>query len=311
MKSAFVAACTAALIVAFTAASCTTSTDDQSGPAQQQRDTATKSTRSQGQELTAAEEILVRRAEQLLIKECMADKGYPYRIGPLPTVDDLKGNGTFLTDVGWARRNGYGSRLEAKAQQIDDPNGAYANALPREDATRYTDALLGSPSSAMLTAELPSGGTVRTPRDSCLADARGRLYGDFETWFRAEKAATNLTPLYAADLAKNRRFTDAVEQWSVCMRAAGHAYATPAKAREGLPKLTRGLNEKRAFAVEVRLAVAEATCAGRTSLTRTTRALEAEYRQKVLARYGDAVATYQRMNLDALARAEEITGSKA
>ncbi|AMW15065.1 hypothetical protein A4E84_39800 [Streptomyces qaidamensis] len=311
MRRAFVSACTAALIVISTAVGCTTGTDEQSGSAQPQRDTSAKSTRSQGRELTAAEEVLVRRAEQLLIKECMTDKGYPYRIGPLPTVDDLKGNGAFLTDVGWARRNGYGSRLQAKAQKIDDPNGAYANALPREEGTRYTDALLGSPSSAMLTAELPAGGTVRTPRDSCLTEARGRLYGDFETWFRAEKTATNLTPLYAADLAKNRRFTDAVEQWSVCMRIAGHDYATPTKAREGLPKLTRGLNEQKAFAVEVRLAVAEATCAGQTHLTRTIRALEAEYREKLLDRYGDAVATHQRMNLDALARAEKITGSAA
>ncbi|AMW08158.1 hypothetical protein A4E84_00545 [Streptomyces qaidamensis] len=63
--------------------------------------------------------------------------------------------------------------------------------------------------------------------------------------------------------------------------------------------------------MEVRLAVAEATCAGQTHLTRTIRALEAEYREKLLDRYGDAVATHQRMNLDALARAEKITGSAA
>ncbi|WP_151481285.1 hypothetical protein [Streptomyces albicerus] len=311
MRRAFVSACTAAVIATFTTAGCTTSTDEQSGSAQPQRATAAESTWGQGRELTAAEEILVRRAEQLLIKECMADRGFPYRIGALPTVDDLKGNGAFLTDVGWAQRNGYGSRLHTRTQHIDDPNGAYAKALPRKEGIRYTDALLGSPSSAMLTAELPTGGTVRTPRDSCLADARGRLYGDFETWFRAEKTATNLTPLYAADLAEDRRFTDAVKQWSACMRTAGHDYATPTKAREGLPELKKGLSEEKAYAVEVRLAVAEATCAGRTPLTRTTRALEAEYREKLPSRYDDALAAHQRMSLDALARAEKITGSAA
>ncbi|GAA3007951.1 hypothetical protein Sfulv_51790 [Streptomyces fulvorobeus] len=307
----FSSACASVVIVAATTAGCTgAATAD---PAGADRPHNAAEAGRQGRELTDREEILVRRAEQLLVKECMEKAGFTYWVGALPTVDDLSGNGSFLTDVGWAKRNGYGSRLHAKAQNIqrDDPNSAYAKTLSQEQGVRYSDALLGSPSSGMLTAELPAGGAVQTPRDSCLADAKGRLYGDFETWFRAEKTATNLTPLYAADLVKDQRFTGAVKEWSACMRAAGHDYADPSQAREKLPELTEGLSEEKGYAVEVDLAVAEATCANKTPLTRRARALETEYRRKQLPHHGDHIAIYQRMSLDALARAEAITGSTA
>ncbi|WP_328501898.1 hypothetical protein OG828_20005 [Streptomyces sp. NBC_00457] len=297
MRRMFISACASVVIVAAATAGC--GTEAEPG--------------GHGRELTAAEEVVVRRAEQMLVKECMEEKGFKYWVGALPAVDDLKGDGAFLTDVGWAKRHGYGSRLQKKAQNVhrDDRNNAYAKTLPREERARYSDTLLGSMSSGTLTAELPTGTTVQTSRDSCLADAKGRLYGDFETWFRAEKTATNLTPLYQSDLVKDRRFTAAVKQWSACMRAAGHDYADPPEAREKLPELTKGLSEEKAYAVEVGLAVAEATCANETPLARTARALDNEYREKRLTRYGDDIAAYERMSLDALARAEEITGSTA
>ncbi|MEV6171014.1 hypothetical protein AB0L99_22615 [Streptomyces sp. NPDC051954] len=297
MRRMFSSACASVAIVTATTAGCTAAAEHG----------------GQGRELTATEEVVVRRAEQLLVKECMEKKGFKYWVGALPTVDDLKGDGFFLTDVGWAKRNGYGSRLQKKAQNVqrDDPNSAYAKTLPREERARYSDTLLGSTSSGMLTADLPVGGAVQAPRDSCLADAKGRLYGDFETWFRAEKTATNLTPLYQPDLVKDRRFTDAVKKWSACMRVAGHDYAKPSQVREKLTELTEGLSEEKAYAVEVDLAVAEATCANETPLARTTRTLETEYREKQLPLYGDDIATYERMSLDALAQAEEITGSTA
>lgn len=310
MRRMFSGTCASVVLVIATTAGCTAAAMD--GPARSDRPNDAAELGGRGGSRNT-EQILVQRAEQLLVKKCMEKAGFRYWVGALPTVDDLKGNGAFLTDVGWAKRNGYGSRLHAKAQNVqrDDPNSAYVETLSQAEGVRYSAALLGSPSSGMLTAELPAGGTVQTPRDSCLADAKGWLYGDFETWFRVEKTATNLTPLYTTDLLNDQRFTDAVSRWSVCMLAAGHDYATPSQAREKLSKLAEGLSEKRAYAVEVDLAVAEATCANETPLASTARTLEMEYRKKQLPLYGDDIATYERMSLDALSRAEEITGSKA
>ncbi|GAA3771026.1 hypothetical protein ACFS5L_12610 [Streptomyces phyllanthi] len=313
MRRAFVSACAAALIVTFTAAGCTTSTSERPGPAQPQRDTAAKSSRSEGRELTDAERVLVQRAEQLLIKECMEGEGFKYWVGPLPTVDDLKGGGYVLTDADWAKRHGYGSRLEEKLQdaQRSDPNHAYANGLPQKERVRYGKTLEGGPSGGMLTAELPGGGTVQTPRHSCLSKAKEQLYGDFETWFRAEKTTTNLTDLYVPDLLEDKRFVSALKEWSACMREAGHGYADPPEIRAELPELTKGLSPDASHAVEVKLAVDEAVCATKTPLSATAHALDEKYRDELRATYGDAIATYEHMSLAALDRAEDITGDMA
>jgi len=312
MKRAPVAACVGAVIVAVTAAGCTASHRPDSAT-HVQKGTTAQNAKTQGRELTDAEQILVQRAEALLVKKCMENKGFKYWVGWLPTVDDLKGDGYVLTDVDWARKHGYGSRLKSKLQKVqrDDPNNAYANALPQNERVRYGKALEGGPSSGMLTAELPAGGTVQTPRDSCQADAKNRLYGDFATWFRVEKTATNLSSLYVPDLVKDKRFVRAVEEWSGCMREAGHNFADPPSVRRQLPQLAKGLSAKKAYAIEVDLAVSEATCATKTPLSRTAHALETEYRDRKLHRYAKDITTYRRMSLLALQRARDITGSTA
>lgn len=299
--------CAAALVIGAAATGCTMAATAR--PADGSASPAAGQTR----ELTAPEQILVRRAEQTLVKACMDKAGFRYWIGPLPTADDLKGGGYVLTDVGWAKRNGYGTRLRERTAELQrtDPNNKYANSLPQKDRTRYSETLEGGPSAGMLTIELPVGGTVRTPRHSCLTEAKERLYGDFETWFRAEKTATNLTGLYVPDLLKDRRLTAALKKWSACMREAGHDYADPTAVRNELPSLTKGLSADAAFTTERRLAVDEAECATRTPLSATAHDLEREYRDKLRGTYGDALTAYERMRFAALERAEDITGDTA
>ncbi|MFF6785370.1 hypothetical protein [Streptomyces sp. NPDC012510] len=319
MKRTFALACAGAMVVAIASAGCAGGGSGDrgrradSGSARSGTADAASGTANIGRELTDAEQILVQRAEAQLVKKCMEGKGFKYWARTALTVDDLKGGGYVLTDPVWAGKHGYGSRRADRLQDVqrDDPNHAYANALPEPERIRYSKALEGGPSSGMLTAELPAGGTVRTPRESCQTEAKSRLYGDFETWFRAEKTATNLSPLYVPALIADGRFVRAVEQWSICMREAGHDYADPPAVRDQLPALTKGLPAKKAFAVEVGLAVAEATCATGTPLAETARELDAEYRDKKLGRYATDIATYRRMALAALERAEDITGTTA
>lgn len=171
---------------------------------------------------------------------------------------------------------------------------------------RYSDVLDGNPSAGLLTAELPTGGTIQTPADSCVAKAKGELYGDFPAWFEAEKVATNLVGLYAEDLIEDERFGAALTAWSECTRERGHDYPDPPAIRQDLARLTEGLSDGRARAVEKELAVDEATCAVReTSLVSTTRDLESEYRDG-LRQYRDDVAEYHRLQHAALENAREI-----
>jgi hypothetical protein len=306
MRRTVVIRCAAALLVGAATTGC--AAESAAGPSGKHARPGSGETR----ELTDTEKILVQRAEQTLIKKCMGDAGFKYWTGPLPTVDELNGGGFVLTDPDWAKRNGYGSRLQQKLQetQRDDPNHAYLNALPQQERVRYSRTLEGGPSSVLLTAELPEGGSVRTPREGCQAKAKEQLYGDFERWFQAEKTATNLTPLYVSDLLDDKRFVNALAKWSACMRISGHAYADPPEIRRKLPEITRSLSADKAYAVEVELATTEATCATTTPLSDIARILEDEYRAPVLERYSDAVADYKHMSLAALARAKEITGSQ-
>lgn len=311
MKRRFALACVTATLVAATAAGCTTGERHDGSRAAAAG--AAAGAGDDNRELTDAEQILVERAEARLVKTCMEGKGFRYWARSVLTVDDLKGGGYVLTDLTWARKHGYGSRLADRLQTVQstDPNHVYAEGLSRQERLRYSQALDGGTADGMLTAALPAGGTVRTPRHSCQTEAKEKLYGDFETWFRVEKTATNLSPLYVPALLADSRFRRAVARWSTCMRRAGHDYADPPAARRALPSLTKGLSSQRAHAAEVELAVAEVTCATGTPLAETARALDAEYRDKRLGRYADDIAIHRRMALAALDRAEDITGSTA
>jgi hypothetical protein len=261
-------------------------------------------------QLTATEEVLIERAEQLLVKKCMERAGFRYWVTPVEDAESRKGASFVLDDIGWAKKHGYGGRFKRQAEETrrNGPNGAYAEALPQHERLRYREVLDGTPSQGMLSAALPGGGSVMTPRRSCHVEAKSRLYGDFETWFRVEKTATHLTPLYVPDLSRDRRFTSALRAWSSCMRDKGMHYADPFEIREKIGPLTEALSDASAHAVEVKIAVAEAECADRSSLAETARTLETEYRASHTRRYRADVAAFQRLRLTALQRAKDVVG---
>ncbi|WAX81909.1 hypothetical protein [Streptomyces sp. KMM 9044] len=260
--------------------------------------------------LTAAEEILVERAENLLVKKCVEKAGFRFWVAEPESLASRKGSGFVLDDVGWAKKYGYGGQFGRNAEEARSggPNATYVNALPDKERAHYRAVLDGTPSSGMLSVELPGGGTVRTPRDSCQSRAKDQLYGDFATWFRVEKIATNLTPLYVPDLAEDKRFTKALAAWSLCMEEKGRNYSDPFEIRTEVDRRTEGLSDAAAHAVEVEFAVDEAECAKDASLAETARALESEYRAKEARRYREEIAVFQRMRLTALERAKAIAG---
>lgn len=259
-------------------------------------------------DLTYAEQVTVERGEDLLVKRCMNKQGFRYWIGPIASVADRQGQGYVLTDVAWARAHGYGRKLQERAERerLGDRNIAYARSLPKRDLVRYSNALDGKLSGGVVKVRLPTGGTVWTARGGCRAKAMTDLYGDFPTWFRVKKTAQSLTALYAPDILADARFKRALKAWSACMGKAGHPYADPQEIRRKLPALTKGASPKAAQDTETALAVAEATCADSTPLAATARTVERELRRVKLRPYRDDIATFQRMNLTALARARAL-----
>ncbi|MGW8992428.1 hypothetical protein ACWGRF_21185 [Streptomyces zhihengii] len=264
-------------------------------------------------ELTDAERVLLQRAKEALVRECMEREGFSYWVVQPASVEERGGYGYVQDDLDWAGKHGYGGLLERQAvkARVNDPNNAYLAKLPRAETARYEKTLDGSESGPQVSAELPGGGTVRAPRDGCRAEAEGRLYGDYGSWFRVRKTTENLTPLFVPDLLRDERFVKALGAWAVCMREAGHPYADPPAVRAAMEELTDGLSPAHAHATEVEVATAEARCATTSRLADTARSLEREYRDAQLRPYGDVVAELRRMEAGALARARDITDSRA
>ncbi|MEV5809704.1 hypothetical protein [Streptomyces parvulus] len=247
------------------------------------------------------------RAEQDLVTRCMRRQGFRYWPLPVLSVPARKVGAYVVDDVAWARQYGYGRTFDNAAQKAnrDHPNITYVKALPKKERVRYSRALDGTFTDT-ITIELPSGGSVRTPRGGCYAQAREQLYGDYPTWFRARKTVTSLTPLYVPRVLEDERLTSAVAAWSRCMTAVGRPFQSPDAIRSERESLIRGMTEEQALRSEATLAVTEAQCAQKTSLGKTARALEAEYRGKVARDYAEEFTAYRQMRLSALTRARSL-----
>ncbi|WP_433212739.1 hypothetical protein [Microtetraspora malaysiensis] len=259
--------------------------------------------------LTQADYVVLKRAELLLIRDCMQEHGFRYWVPKM--WEPSRGFGLVIDDPDWAREHGYGGldRQKAMQEKRDDPNLAYRDSLPAARQAQYALAMSGGDDIKVLTAHLPDGGTINSALGGCQLSSSEELYGNRERWFRLDTLASNIAPLYMREIAKDARFTAALSSWSRCMRGKGHAYATPPEIRAALPDLTDGLAPAQAHAVEVKLAVAEATCARAISLTSTLRALQAEYRPKVEGPNAAGLRTHARLLREALERAEEINHS--
>ncbi|MFF3395404.1 hypothetical protein ACFYW1_31290 [Streptomyces sp. NPDC002669] len=260
--------------------------------------------------LSDDEQTRLGHAEELLVSRCMARKGFTYTVRPPSTGGENRSMGYVLDDPAWAGKFGYGSRIrqESERNRRSDPNLVYTRKLSGKSRAAYDKALSGGPGTPELTVALPGGGTAHNQVGGCRATAQEQLYGERATWFRTTRVVSNLTPLYLPKLARDKRFTTAQAEWSRCMNKAGHHYRSPVQAREDLPRLTEGLSPDGAFAVEVRLARAEAGCAKETGFGATGRALEQEYRARLPRTYGRELDAYDRIRRTALVRAEKITG---
>ncbi|MFD9885906.1 hypothetical protein ACFWZT_31125 [Streptomyces alboflavus] len=250
-------------------------------------------------------------AEQVLIADCMAGRGLPYRVWLPLSVAESRPVGPVLDDPRWAREHGYGSRIEAKAAAAkrENPNLAHLKSLTGTRRTAYLDALTGGPDAPEMKVTLPNGATITSKLGGCTAYAKKRLYGDRRTWFTAERTTTNLTPLYAAKLTRAPAYRAALTSWSRCARTHGYTLASPAAARERLRTRIPKLPADARFTAEVRLAVTEARCARETRLRHIAQQTEDALRAALPPKIQREIRTHSRLQRAALDRARDIVGT--
>ncbi|MCX2184070.1 hypothetical protein KV205_26565 [Streptomyces sp. SKN60] len=259
-------------------------------------------------DLTLPEAIEIERAEQKLIKQCMDGRHLPYWEFPVPSVDERKNGSFVIDDVRWAAKYGYGRVFDDLGAKIrsSHPTILFQNKLDRPARIAYSKAFEGDPDDRM-EVKVPGGhGTLSYPRGGCTNEARGKLYGDAETWYKSSRTVENLLPLYSQDLRRDKRFTTALGRWARCMKAAGRPFDTPEKLREARQTAIQDMPVAKADAFDKKLAVTEATCAKQSSLAETARSLEEGYRAQAAKPYPKQWDDYRKMRLFALRQAREV-----
>ncbi|MGW7729184.1 hypothetical protein [Streptomyces canus] len=262
--------------------------------------------------ITDAQELRIADAEQRLIKQCLNRQGFTYWEAERPSLEESRTLGYVADDVAWARKHGYGSRIAAKEDRarLTNPNLVYRKGLSKERRKAYDDALDGGIDAPEITAALPNGGTIRRQMGGCVAEAEKRLYGDPVVWFRANKIASNLQPLYVPQVMRDKKFVAALRVWSTCMERAGHPYKDPGEARQAAKERALRSTSDKTFAAERQLAVADATCARTAQLAAIGKERERHCVNALRGRYGQALDTSRRIEREAYVRAAGIVGPR-
>ncbi|KAA0927022.1 hypothetical protein [Streptomyces apricus] len=262
-----------------------------------------------GRRVSDDQEQTLHLAEQLLLKECMEKRGYKYWVEERQAADGASRFPYVVDDPAWAARHGYGTDLDREQQQkaARDPNQQYFRSTPADRAPALLSAVNG-PKAEGLSVRLPNGIQVTHSDRGCVAEAQRALYKDLSAWFRATRITTSLGGMRVAMVLSDKRYLAAVKPWAHCMKAKGYAYPSPAEARAAATRPDKvWLHAK-----EVRLASAEAACAGSGStsgsgdLSTVAKSLDAEYRAELRRRYPGPTADLERLKREALPRARTI-----
>jgi hypothetical protein len=257
--------------------------------------------------LTAAELAVLDRAGERLIGGCMRRQGFTYWESAQPGRAAGEQSPPYvLDDVAAARAHGYQSAATpTDAELANDPNLRYVHGLPADRQKRYSTALNGSLApDRRIQVRLAGGTVIGRGTDGCVAEADQTLYGDLAAWTSATVQVDNLAAELAPRVVADPRYLRAQAAWAGCMRAAGQPYPTPGDIRRKLGSLAPTAAAERAAAT--RLAVTEATCAGRTGFGRVAAAVDREYRAAVGPDDRTAVQTLRRLQRAALPRAQTV-----
>lgn len=157
---------------------------------------------------------------------CMAERGFRYT--PVPFRPAYV-QATRLGDVEFAAQHGFSEESELPPENTDDTRG-----LSAAESAAWNEALLGrrpgsegaSGGTDVVLIELPGGGSMSFPRNSCVARGLEAVHGDIAKWSTAEVHFRELSNNVWRAVDTDPEWVAAESQWKRCMTDAGYGAYT-------------------------------------------------------------------------------------
>ena len=260
--------------------------------------------------LSPADDAAIARAEQNLIRDCMAKAGFTYfPFGARDGQPPAQAPGPGGQNVEQARADGFGGPDAARGSEPADDNSRYLGTLSAADQARYQQAEYGDPAD-QVTYKGPDGAVVSTPRLGCTSAAESRLYGSAQDYLRYSTYPGHIMATAAAATEAAPSYQHAQQAWLSCIHADGYGVKTPGELRRAAlaPYAKPGGDTPGHRADEVRMAVAGAQCDVKAELTATHDRLEQGFIDQLTAQDAAGDEGYREAARRALAGAREVVG---
>jgi hypothetical protein len=244
---------------------------------------------------------VLHQAEEVLVRDCMAQQGFTYWPRPRTPAPDTELFPYVVDDLEWARANGYDRASRDQIEQDASSAARYYGGLPKDRQRAWLAAYHGA-RAAGLEARLPFGGTVGHSDDGCAARAWQELYGDMRQWFRVERITDALGEMRVRQTLQDARYVAAKKRWRECMSAEGFSAEAPLSFRAQQLEYEGADGEARDRAA----ATAEARCAASSGLSEVARQLDAANAATLEKRYQADYATAERLRETALPKARAV-----
>jgi hypothetical protein len=193
---------------------------------------------------------LVERARGVLVRRCMAERGFDYdaSVAPAPPAPSLPRSGA-----------GYGvyERVRATPVPRSRPGAqtpAYRRALDGTDAQRAT-------------VRPPDGLELSYRTGGCDARAIAALHGSLADYYTAVARRNAVVMRTLGRMHDDVRLERATTGWQACMRERGRRFESPAQAREAvLARYARSSRIARVRTIETRIAADDRECGLRSAV---------------------------------------------
>lgn len=243
--------------------------------------------------LTVTDWTLLARAEESLIKDCMAAHGFSYYGLPYAADPGLVPPVPYLLTVDQAKTT----------KNIgDDPAKlvSYLNSLTPAERTAFQTAL-GGPEhyGPQLIVDLPQGGQEGHSISGCQASSERTLFGSFRTWYTSVALLQNYGAVVQSAVMSAPNYRRALQQWRQCVERFGFNWQSPSAAVPAAigPAATHE-------------STIETSCLALSGLIDIARRDGAYYRKRLPDEYRKEVTLYHSLAAAALSRAGRIVSSE-